>query len=184
MLVEGGSGYKSLSAAAASRETPILSHFQRQRVYRCCVAAIEGLLVHIEQVIEFVTNHPLLPTLFGGLLVTVLVVEKRKAGKVIGTHELTQILNNHKGVLVDLRQHKEFAEGSIIDALNIPYSALDSRLSELEKHRDKPVILLDAHGQHTGAVGRKLKAAGFKNVVRLAGGISTWRSENLPLVKT
>ena len=54
---------------------------------------------------------------------------------------------------------------------------------ELEKHKDKPVILACANGQHAGTAAKQLKAAGFTQVSRLAHGVGGWRADNLPLVK-
>jgi len=38
-------------------------------------------------------------------------------------------------------------------------------------------------GQHSGAAGKILLAEGFENIARLQGGISEWKSSNMPLVR-
>ena len=43
-------------------------------------------------------------------------------------------------------------------------------------------IVVDAMGQHAGAVCRDLQKAGF-TAAKLSGGISAWRGDNLPVVK-
>ncbi len=137
----------------------------------------------MEQIIEFIFNHPLLSGGFAVLLILLIITEKRRGGQSIGTGELTRLMNQENAVVVDLRDKKEFNRGSITGSLNIPYASLKSRIGELDKHKSVPVILVDAMGQHAGSVGRQLREAGFENVVRLSGGIGTWQGESLPLVK-
>lgn len=64
----------------------------------------------------------------------------------------------------------------------MPAAKIAGRASELEKHRDKVIILADKIGQHTGAVGKTLGKEGFK-IRRLQGGVSEWSSQGLPLIK-
>ena len=85
--------------------------------------------------------------------------------------------------LVDLRDKKEYSRGFITGAINIPHVSLKTRIGELDKHKADKIILVDAMGQHSGAAGKQLKDAGFEQVVRLSGGISSWQGESLPLVK-
>ena len=82
-----------------------------------------------------------------------------------------------------MRDQKEFSEGHIVDAVNIPHAALGSRLSEIERHKQKPIVVTCKMGQHAGTAGTVLRKAGFENVSRLKGGIMEWRNQNLPVVK-
>ena len=107
--------------------------------------------------------------------------EQKKAGKQISVHDVTSLINSDQGVLVDVRDSKEYQSGHIANAMNIPLSKLEGRLAELEKYRDKTVVLVDKLGQHSASAGRKLKAAGFE-VRRLQGGMGEWRSQSLPVV--
>jgi rhodanese-related sulfurtransferase len=107
--------------------------------------------------------------------------ENRRAGEGISIHQLTQQVNSANALVVDLREPKEFREGHVVDALNIPYAKLAERMSELDKAR--PLVLVDKMGQHSAAAGRSLKQAGFQQVSRLNGGMSEWTASNLPVVK-
>ncbi|CAM3435158.1 rhodanese-like domain-containing protein [Parendozoicomonas haliclonae] len=138
----------------------------------------------MEQFLEFIVNNPLLTGAFAVLLGALIFTEMRKGGQSVTTQELTRLMNQEDGVVVDLREKKDFSRGSITGSLNIPLASLQSRIGELEKHKTAPIILVDAMGQHSGTAGKQLKDAGFENVVRLSGGISTWQGENLPLVKS
>jgi rhodanese-related sulfurtransferase len=136
----------------------------------------------VANLIEFASNHYVLVSIFLVLLALLAFTETRKGGKSLSNRELTGLVNRDEGVVLDVRAKKEFDSGHIVDALNIPYEKLVSRLGELEKHKAKTVIVVDAMGQHAGAACRELQKAGF-NAAKLSGGISSWRGENLPVVR-
>jgi rhodanese-related sulfurtransferase len=137
------------------------------------------MLAHL---IEFATTHYVLSGSFVVLLALLLAHELRRSGRAISTRELTSMVNGGQAVVLDVRANKDFSGGHIVDALNIPVEKLPSRITELEKHKDKAIIVVDTMGQHAGAVCRDLKKAGF-NALKLSGGIGSWRGDNLPLVK-
>ncbi len=137
------------------------------------------MLAHL---LEFATNHYLLASAFAAALALLAYSELQRGGKSLSCRELTALVNSEQGVIVDVRAHKDFTAGHIIDALNIPYEKIAERMVELEKHKAKTIIVVDALGQHAGTVCRDLQQAGY-TAVKLGGGISSWRGENLPLVK-
>jgi len=136
----------------------------------------------VANLIEFVSNNYVLVSIFLALLVLLAITETQKGGKSVVSRELTGLVNRDEGVVLDVRAKKEFDAGRIVDSLNIPHEKLVSRLGELEKHKAKTIIVVDAMGQHAGAACRELKKAGF-NAVKLSGGMSSWRGDNLPVVK-
>lgn len=137
------------------------------------------MLAHL---IEFATNHYVLTGCFALLLALLLVTELRKGGKSLSTRELTALVNSDQGIVLDIRNSKDFSAGHIVDALNIPYEKLASRIAELEKHKAKTIIVVDAIGQQAGSAASELKKTGF-TAAKLGGGIATWRGDNLPVVK-
>ena len=136
----------------------------------------------LANLIEFVSNHYVLSSLFVALLILLFITETRKGGKSLSNRELTALVSSGEGVVLDVRAKKEFDAGHIVDALNIPYEKLVSRTGELEKHKAKTIIVVDAMGQHAGTACRELQKAGF-TAAKLSGGISSWRGDNLPVVK-
>lgn len=136
----------------------------------------------LANLIEFATNHYVLTACFAFLLVLLIVTELRKGGKSLSSRELTALVNSEQGVVLDVRNNKDFASGHIVGAINIPFDKLASRMVELDKHKAKTVIVVDAMGQHAGSVARELKKAGF-TAAKLGGGIASWRGDNLPVVK-
>lgn len=138
----------------------------------------------MEQFIEFVINHPILVGLFVVLLALLVITEIRKGGQAVTTGELTRLVNRDHALILDIRDKKDFVNGHIVDAINIPVARLTECWSELDKHKMRPIVIVDSAGQHAGIAGKQLMDAGFTDVRRLRGGLSTWQSENLPLVKT
>jgi rhodanese-related sulfurtransferase len=56
-------------------------------------------------------------------------------------------------------------------------------VTELDKHKEKPVVVVCKVGQHSGDACKTLQEAGFEQVVRLGGGIAEWKAQSLPLVQ-
>lgn len=137
----------------------------------------------MERVVEFIVNHIELSGTFAVLLIALWYIERAKSGPSLSPQQVTTLLNRDEAIIVDLRDKKEFSEGRITGAMHIPFINLKERAVELEKFKDKKVVLVDKMGQHSGAAGKTLKTLGFVNVSRLQGGIAEWRSSNMPLVK-
>ena len=135
------------------------------------------------QLFEFIGNHPLLVGTFAALLGLFIANEMRRGGRSVTAQQLVNLVNNENAVVVDVRDSKEFEAGHIVDAINIPHTALESRMNEIDKFKDKPLVLTCKMGQHSGAAGTALRKAGFEQVARLTGGILEWRNQILPVVK-
>ena len=137
----------------------------------------------MEQLFEFIGNHYILTGLFVVLMALFVRNELQRGGRAVSAQQLVDLINREGSVVVDVRDKKEFGEGHIVDALNIPHTAIASRIGELERHKVKPVVVACKMGQHSGPVGTILRKAGFENVARLRGGITEWRNQNLPVVR-
>lgn len=124
------------------------------------------------------------------LLVSVLLIliylfalnERRAGGKAVSANELTRLLNADQAVLLDVRERKEFEAGHVTGAVHLPHQKVAGSVAQLEKYRDKSIVVADKMGQHAGAVGKLLRKQGFE-VYRLSGGMMEWQNQNLPLVK-
>lgn len=137
----------------------------------------------MDRLFEFVVNHYILVSVFVALLLALLALETRRGGAKISAQGAVNLINRDEAVVVDIRERKEFNEGRITGSMNIPLSALKSRSSELSKHKEKQLIVVDKMGQHSAMAVKQLNTDGFANVVRLSGGIADWKASNLPLVK-
>ena len=132
---------------------------------------------------EFVVNHYILVSLFVAFLVAILILESRRGGAKISAQGAVNLINRDEAIVVDIRDRKEFGEGRITGSINIPLNSLKSRVAELNKFKDKQIIVADKMGQHSAMAVKQLNAERFSNVVRLNGVVSDWKASNLPLVK-
>lgn len=94
-----------------------------------------------------------------------------------------RLVNYEDGLVLDARDDGEYAEGHPPNARHIPAELIGERWQELEKFREKPVVIIATQGLRAGRTGAVLHKNGFKKVFNLNGGIDSWRRENLPLVK-
>ncbi len=137
----------------------------------------------VEQLFEFAGNHYILISILLFLVVAFVINEGKQGGAAISPTNLVKLVNREGAVIVDIRDGKEFTNGHIAGAVSMPFSSFDSRLEELESFKDKPLVRVCKIGQHAGTIGRRLKAQGYENVRRLAGGMGEWTASNLPVVK-
>ena len=137
----------------------------------------------MDQFFEFIGNHFILVGVFVFLLFAFFVNEGKQGGAAISTSNLVTLVNREGAVILDIRDNKEYSAGHIAGAVNMPYASVDSRIGELEGYKEKPLVLVCKMGQHSSSAGRKLKAQGFTDLRRLAGGMSEWSASNLPVVK-
>lgn len=137
----------------------------------------------MEQLIEFIGNHPILVGAF--LLIFALFVrnEVARGGRSVTPQELVNLVNKGGAVVIDVRDPNEYSQGHIVDAINIPHASLAGRISEIEKYKKKTVVLACKMGQHAGTAGTALRKAGFEDVARLKGGVAEWRNQSLPVVR-
>lgn len=132
---------------------------------------------------EFIGNHWILSTLWVGLLVALILYQQAKAGKTVSPQEATLLVNRSDGVILDIRDKKDFKKGHIVDAIHIPLAKLKERLMELKKLKESPIIVVCQMGHQSGDAVKILQVEGFSQVSKLFGGIAEWSAQNLPLVR-
>lgn len=137
----------------------------------------------MDQLIEFVGNHPFMVAAWVLTLVMFLMFERSKAGKSVTPAQATQLINKENAIVVDIRPKKEWSTGHITNAKHIPLSDLDRRMDELLKYKQRPIIVVCNLGQAASSATKKLKAEGFENALRLSGGMTEWKGQSLPIVK-
>lgn len=101
----------------------------------------------------------------------------------ISVNDATLLINRQDALVLDVRETAEWSTGHIPNARHIALGHLGKHLSEIEKHKDKPVIVVCASGNRSGAGCRMLKQAGFQQVHNLAGGIHAWSDAGLPMTR-
>jgi len=97
--------------------------------------------------------------------------------------EAVQLINRQDAQVVDVRESGEFNGGHIVDARHIPVGQIGERTKELEKFKDKPIVLVCASGNRSASAAGALKKAGFTQVWSLAGGMNAWQQAGMPVKK-
>ena len=118
----------------------------------------------------------------GTILIWPLFSRLLTLGKEIGTLEATQLINKN-ALVIDVREAKEFAEGHILNAKNVPIADLEKRTGEFKKYLEKPIIIsADTSAQANTAI-KILTQKEFTQLYQLKGGLASWRQANLPIEK-
>lgn len=97
--------------------------------------------------------------------------------------QATQLINQGKAAIVDVRDTYDFSTGHLREAKNIPAKELPQRLGDLEKFKSKALIVVCTSGKQSAKAAAQLKKAGFNEVYSLDGGMSAWQAQGLPLAK-
>ncbi len=86
-------------------------------------------------------------------------------------------------ILLDVRTPREYYAGHIEGATLIPIQQLQGRLGEIEKHKNKDILIYCRSGNRSTVAGQILNAAGFDRLLHLRGGINSWTKADMPLVE-
>jgi len=115
---------------------------------------------------------------------TLLVVTSVRGSRGISPAQATQLINRSDAVVIDVRDAGEYAAGHLLNAQHIPLAELDKRLGELDKLKDKPVILNCQTGSRSASACDILRKAGFTQVHNLEGGIAAWEQAGMPVSRS
>ena len=137
----------------------------------------------MELFLEFALEQWILFAALLAVLGMLLAHETRKAGPSLSPQQAINLVNREDGIFVDLRDPSDYKQGHIVEALNIPASRLKERRTELDRYRERPVVLVCKMGQQAGASAKELRAAGFGKAHKMAGGMMEWSNLQLPVVK-
>jgi rhodanese-related sulfurtransferase len=107
----------------------------------------------------------------------------QRRGTKVSLLQATQLINQGKTLILDVRGGPEYAAGHMRDSRNIPQKDLGKRVTELDKFKAKAVIVVCSNGVQSSKATSQLKGAGFNEVYSLAGGLAAWQAQGLPTVK-
>lgn len=139
----------------------------------------------MQQLFEFIGNHPLLIVALLATLGMLAYTEYTRffsGVKQQSPFVVTQMMNSGDAVLVDVRSDNEYKAGHIINARHMPVNNFDKHIHELEKYKDKDVIVYCESGMRASKASGKLKKNGFTRLHTIAGGLAAWEKANLPTV--
>ena len=101
----------------------------------------------------------------------------------VGTLEATQLINHKDAMVLDVREDSEFASGRIPRSKHIPLGQVANRIQELDKFKDKPIVVSCRSGNRSSSACVALRKHGFTQVYNLRGGMIAWEQANLPVEK-
>ena len=101
----------------------------------------------------------------------------------VSATEAVMLMSRGKPLILDVRDATEFATGHIQGAKNIPLAELATRIKEIEKFKDKPVLVHCQKGMRAKGACSILKAQQFSQLNNLQGGLDAWVEAKLPLIK-
>ncbi len=88
---------------------------------------------------------------------------------------------SHQLRIIDVREMREIAQGTISSAVPLPLATLPVRLSEFEP--DEKLVIICRSGARSAQACMFLQQHGFNNAFNLRGGMIGWAHSALPIVR-
>lgn len=82
--------------------------------------------------------------------------------------------------ILDVRTEREYAEGHVPGALNIPFNRVGAQLADIGSPREAPLVVYCGHGPRAWIAARALRRAGFTRIDYLKGHWAAWRRAGFP----
>ena len=114
----------------------------------------------------------------------------------VSVDELFEAMQNHKTILIDVREPDEFQAAAIDRAVNYPRGVLEMRIHQhplashhcdtqqaLEHLKDQPIYLICGTGGRSALATDTLQNMGFTQVKSVQGGYQAWLEQGYPVEK-
>jgi len=114
-------------------------------------------------------------------LVFALFVSASSFAQVPGYHdvqvgEFEKLAKAGKGIILDVRTPKEYAEGHINGSVNINYFDKDFKDQVAKLDSSKPIYVYCHSGGRSSKAMTIMKGEGFTTIYNLTGGYSAWKN--------
>ena len=86
-------------------------------------------------------------------------------------------------IVLDVRTAEEYSAGHVPGAVNIPYTHLPARISELPGAADKDIVVYCVTGVRAERAATRFKENGFKRLLHLDGDMKQWEAQSRPIEK-
>ena len=139
----------------------------------------------MSQIIEFIGNHTLLFVAFFmtlGMLVYTEYMRITSANTALSPYDATQKMNEGEAIFLDVRDESEYKTGHLLNSRSMPVTKLAERMHEVDKFKDKQIVVYCDNGMRASRAIAKLKKNGCTQLFSLAGGLAAWQKANLPTV--
>lgn len=138
----------------------------------------------MERIPEFIANHPFMFAALAATIVMIAIAEYQRARRVatpVSPSRATRLSNSDDAVFIDARAKKDYEQGHLPGARHVPAREVEQYLKQLEKLRERPLVLYDDGGMDAERAAKVLARNGFQQLYALQGGMPAWRKAELPL---
>ncbi len=94
--------------------------------------------------------------------------------------EVEPRLRDDDVLVLDVREHEEYAQGAIPGARLIPRGLLESSIFTQASDPDTEIVVYCAGGARSALAAQSLEELGYRNVVSMVGGFGLWKAEGRP----
>lgn len=139
----------------------------------------------MERLIEYTNHHPWLVGALVLVSIVVVLYEMRSQSESrasVSPQDMVRLMNQG-ALLIDLRPLEQYTAGHVGGARQMSGDQILQASDTLKKYKEKAVVVYDDSGSLSAAAVRQLAAQGFTKAFNLRGGLSAWRTENLPLTR-
>ena len=111
----------------------------------------------------------------------------QKALENIPEYDVHQVKNKIDNLdtfsLVDVREDREWVQGSILPSIHIGKGVIERDVANLIPDQNMERVLYCQGGFRSALAGEALKAMGYSNVFSMSGGFGDWLNNNFPIQK-
>ncbi len=135
---------------------------------------------------QFIQNNiglVLIAVISGFMLLWSFFGNKLRGVKGVDSAGALKLINHQDACILDVREPEEFKSGHLLNAKSIPLGKLKERVGELERYRDKPIVVVCRSGNRSATACALLGRGGFVQAYNLTGGVVAWQKAGLPLEK-
>tara|TARA_Y100001970_G_C14243085_1_gene866131 strand:- start:3086 stop:3400 length:315 start_codon:yes stop_codon:yes gene_type:complete len=103
-------------------------------------------------------------------------MEHLNAFKIITTNEASDLINNNKVTLLDIRDEDSFSQGHIPNAINLSNNNIDDVINNSDKEDN--ILIYCYKGISSQNVAQHFCNLGYKNIFSLKGGFTEFSEKN------
>jgi rhodanese-related sulfurtransferase len=140
----------------------------------------------MDQVLEFISNHPLLSGGFVAVLALLIWTEIQR--RLQGLQELSPTdvvswMNDPATVLLDVSSAADYNKGHILNARNMALTRIQNPDAEVHKLLKSKLVLVCKTGQTAIQAAAAMKKLGASEVAVLKGGMARWLGDQYPVTR-
>ncbi len=135
---------------------------------------------------QFISNNifPISIAILSGVMLFWSIFGNRIRGiKEVDSISALQLINHKNAMVLDVREEDEYKAGHVLNSTLIPLGKLKQRVGELEKFKDRAIVVVCRSGIRSATACVTLGKQGFTQAYNLSGGVNAWQKAKLPLEK-